>query len=74
MNKHIQRLQAVALDRALPETWTTLNSEQLNKFTSAFAMELIQNICDMIDDCAVDFSDDTGLDAVRQDIVEKFEA
>ena len=44
MNEHIRRLAGEALDRAVPETWTTLTAYDLNKFTEVFA-ELIVREC-----------------------------
>jgi hypothetical protein len=31
-----------ALDKTVPETWTTLRPEQLDKFKPAFAVEVLQ--------------------------------
>ena len=54
INSHIKQLQANALDRAVPETWTVLTKEQLDKFTHEFAKEIIHNIRYIISDCSVD--------------------
>ena len=44
MNERINELFARALDQAVPETWTTLNPEQLSKLKTKFA-ELIVREC-----------------------------
>ena len=42
MNEHIRRLAGQALDRAVPQTWTTLTAYELNKFTEVFADLLVR--------------------------------
>ena len=42
MNPHIRRLAGEALDRAVPQTWTTLTAYDLNKFTEVFAELLVR--------------------------------
>ena len=54
MKEYIRQLQTIALDKAVPETWTTLTPEQLNKFTEQFAKEIIQSIYYIISDCSID--------------------
>ena len=44
VNKRIDRLFEHALDEAVPETWTTLDFEQLSKLKAKFA-ELIVKEC-----------------------------
>jgi len=44
MNEQIRELLKHAVDQAVPETWTTLNSEQLSKLKTKFA-ELIVGEC-----------------------------
>ena len=44
MNERIRELAEKALDRAVPETWTVLSREQLDKFSHEFA-ELIVREC-----------------------------
>jgi len=44
VNSHIRRLAGEALDRAVPQTWTTLTAYDLNKFTEVFA-ELMVREC-----------------------------
>ena len=48
MNEQIKQLASKALDQAVPETWTTLTAEQLEKVQAKFAELLIlkcANIC-----------------------------
>ena len=42
MNEHVRRLAGQALDRAVPQTWTTLTAYDLNKFTEVFADLLVR--------------------------------
>ena len=44
MNERIRELAGKALDEAVPETWTTLSSEQLERVYEKFA-ELIVREC-----------------------------
>jgi hypothetical protein len=44
MNERIDILFGQALDKAVPETWTTLNSNQLDRLKDKFA-ELIVREC-----------------------------
>lgn len=39
----IDELFGKALDRAVPETWTTLNEDQLNRVKDEFAQLIIQD-------------------------------
>jgi len=47
MNERIRELAGQALDQAVPETWSTLTSEQLGRFQEKFA-ELIVRECVLI--------------------------
>ena len=47
MNERIEELFGQALDQAVPETWTTLDSTQLAKLKAKFA-ELIVRECGVI--------------------------
>ena len=42
MNERIKELLAQAYDQAVPETWTTLSSEQLKRVYEKFAELLIE--------------------------------
>ncbi len=44
MNSQLRKLAGRALDQAVPETWTTLTAEQLEKFQQEYA-ELIIHEC-----------------------------
>ena len=47
MNKRIEELLGQAYDEAVPETWTTLSSEQLGRIYEKFA-ELIVRECEKV--------------------------
>ena len=49
MNERIDKLFGQALDRAVPETWTTLDADQLSRLKEKFA-ELIVSECSRIAD------------------------
>ena len=53
MNERIKELLAQAYDQAVPETWTTLSSEQLERVYEKFA-ELIVKECAKVVADAVD--------------------
>ena len=57
MNERIKKLADTALDKAVPETWTTLSYDQLMKFQKTFAeliaMECI-SICENLGDKGMD--------------------
>lgn len=50
MNERIDELFAKALDQAVPETWTTLNPEQLSKLKTKFARLIVEECCDQLYD------------------------
>jgi hypothetical protein len=43
MNQKIKELAGAALDLAVPETWSSLSPEQLEKFSDKFARLIIQD-------------------------------
>jgi valyl-tRNA synthetase len=47
MNERIRKLAGSALDKAVPETWTTLTAYDLNKFAEVFAELIVRECCDM---------------------------
>ena len=49
MNERIDKLFGQALDEAVPETWTTLDADQLSRLKEKFA-ELIVEECSRIAD------------------------
>ena len=48
MNERIDKLFGQALDIAVPETWTTLNTDQLNRLKAKFAELIVQECLDTI--------------------------
>jgi len=48
MNKRIEELFGKALDRAVPETWTSLAPDQLAKVTEEFAKLLIEETLNQV--------------------------
>jgi hypothetical protein len=75
MNERIKQLLGQAYDEAVPETWTTLSSEQLDRIYEKFA-ELIVKECASVGVGAFERSRKHGLDdiihAIRGDIVKHF--
>ena len=65
MNERIKQLLGQAYDEAVPETWTTLSSEQLGriyeKFAELIVRECIQNIRDNMEYAKVDTDGDKEL-------------
>ena len=47
MNERIKQLLGQALDQAVPETWTTLSSEQLGRVYEKFAELIVQECADV---------------------------
>jgi len=45
MNPRIKDLAGKALDQTVPETWTVLSYEQLEKFQQTFAKLIIEDCC-----------------------------
>ena len=56
MNERIKQLSGQAHDQAVPETWTTLSSEQLKRVYEKFAELIVQECANVIadDDLAKD--------------------
>ncbi len=50
MNPQTNKLFAQALDTAVPETWTTLTSEQVEKVMEKFAELLVRECADIAAD------------------------
>jgi len=48
MNKRIEELFGKALDRAVPETWTSLAPDQLAKVTEEFAKLIVEEVLDQV--------------------------
>ena len=53
MNERVKELLAQAYDQAVPETWTTLSSEQLDRVYEKFA-QLIVGDCVLISRTSTD--------------------
>ena len=49
MNERMKQLLGQAYDQAVPETWTTLSSEQLGRIYEKFAELLLGNVLDITD-------------------------
>jgi hypothetical protein len=50
MNERIRELLGQALDSAVPETWTTLSSEQLEKVYEKFAALIVAECANVADE------------------------
>ena len=50
MNERIKELLCQAYDEAVPETWTTLSSEQLGRVYEKFAELLIEECANVADE------------------------
>ena len=49
MNERIKQLLGQAYDEAVPETWTTLSSEQLGRVYNKFAELIVQECATVIE-------------------------
>ena len=47
MNERINQLLGQAYDEAVPETWTTLSSEQLGRAYNKFAELIVKECCEV---------------------------
>jgi len=50
MNERIKELLAQAYDQAVPETWTTLSSEQLERVYEKFAELIVEECANVADE------------------------
>ena len=48
MNERVKELLAQAYDQAVPETWTTLSSEQLDRVYEKFAELIVQECAEVV--------------------------
>ena len=55
MNERIRELLGQAYDEAVPETWTTLSSEQLGRIYDKFAELIVRECIDVVSDCDVEY-------------------
>ena len=53
MNERIKELLGQAYDEAVPETWTTLSSEQLGRIYDKFAELIVKECMDIVSPYAV---------------------
>ena len=67
MNERIDILFGQALDEAVPETWTTLNANQLDRLEEKFAELIVQECVGIADQSNV-----TGKSIVGERIKEHF--
>jgi hypothetical protein len=67
MNEQINKLFGQALDEAVPETWTTLDTDQLSRLKEKFAWLIVRE-CSRI----ADHSNVTGKSIVGERIKEHF--
>lgn len=72
MNERIDNLFGQALDMAVPETWTTLDVDQLNRLKEKFAELIIQDCLFMISVKASQYIDPEWRDGLIDDIKEHF--
>lgn len=49
MNERLKQLLGQAYDEAVPETWTTLSSEQLGRIYEKFAELIVRQMLDITD-------------------------
>lgn len=49
MNERIKQLLGQAYDDAVPETWTTLSSEQLDRIYDKFAELIVKECCQKLE-------------------------
>ena len=75
MNERIRELAGKALDRAVPETWTTLTPEQLEKVQEKFAELIVQECVAIVDDAERGGSNeiwDNAVKFIKRDLLEHF--
>ena len=53
MNERIKQLLGQAYDEAVPETWTTLSSEQLGRIYDKFAELIVRECIDIVSPYAI---------------------
>ena len=75
MNSNIRRLAGQALDRAVPQTWTTLTAYDLNKFTEVFAELMTNRMLDIVDSHSEVFQTDRDqalIEHIKQSVKSDF--
>jgi hypothetical protein len=73
MKQDVKRIQAAALDAAVPGTWTTLSEEQLERFTREFSGRLIQEVLDVLEAYGVQYPNHMGLMVATKRIADHFQ-
>ena len=75
MNERIRELAGKALDRAVPETWSTLTCEQLGRFQEKFAELIVRECVGIVDDAKRGGSNeiwDNAVKFIKRDLLEHF--
>lgn len=60
MNERLKQLLGQAYDEAVPETWTTLSSEQLGRVYERFAELIVKECIDIVSPYAIRMDDFDG--------------
>jgi hypothetical protein len=69
MNKIAYELAATALDKAVPETYTELDHDQLNRYTEQLTKLIIEECCGIITEWKTEpfpFDEDVAVDLLRK--------
>jgi hypothetical protein len=72
MNQRIRELLGQAYDEAVPETWTTLSSEQLGRIYDKFAELIVRECMEQLNISNVPTSISAGLNLGKVAIKEHF--
>jgi hypothetical protein len=72
MNERIKELLGQAYDEAVPETWTTLSSEQLGRIYEKFAELIVRECADIAKHHVMNISTYADADFVEKQIQEHF--
>ena len=72
MNERIKQLLGQAYDEAVPETWTTLSSEQLGRIYEKFAELIVRECADIAKHHVMNISTYTDADFVDEQIKQHF--
>ena len=72
MNERIKQLLGQAYDEAVPETWTTLSSEQLGRIYDKFAELIVERCLSMIENEAAQYAEPVWAFELINDIKEHF--
>ena len=72
MNERIKELLGQAYDEAVPETWTTLSSEQLGRIYEKFAELIVRECADIAKHHVMNISTYSDAEFVEKQILENF--